>query len=380
MGIVLAMVLVSCAGEPHAFEGFRDLENGQVIAYRVTVSQQRVASGLGSKKKLSSKVRIDLEEEVTAEDAYALVVRDVGAKGEASQKTAARRLVGRRLNVDLDDGVIGGDEQAFGGAEDVAASDVAMLFTLFAPVLPSPRAEAGETWRYATEPVAVPWSKTPLSLTVTNEINDRRDLKGLDAIGVKSVALGNVSFDLPLVAPAKGSGGTPASSDDLIVNQLFESLFTDIDNPIAGVFTAIAAIPLAILAPFLAFGEAIGDMFGGSDDQDDAPKVPTVNLSGPLEIRSDTQLWDADGRVLDATGAGTLKLSGQVPELPGEAAELSGKTLRLDVTWKLHRAHASEFPEDRDPPRSVLPFAAIASVIVAALLAGANHRRLRRRS
>jgi hypothetical protein len=355
--------------ERGAFEGFRDLEQGDVISYRVGVTQSRTAGGLGKPKTLRSSVRLDLEEEVAGDATYALVVRSATGRGEASQVQATQRLVGRRLLVDLDDAKVGGDAQAFGGTDDVAAGDIGMLFTLFAPVLPSPRTDAGDRWRVVTEPVAVPWSLTPLTLTVTHDVAERERFHDLDAVRVKSAALGNVTFRLPIVAPAPAAPGAPASSEDeLIINKLFDSLFADIDNPIEGVAAAIAAIPLAVAAPFIAIGEAIGNLFGGGpSDEPDEPAVPVVDLSGPLELRSDTRVWDADGRVLDALGNGTMHLSGRVPDLPGAASELTGKTLTLDVVWKLHRTHTSAFPADRDPPgRGPLPVLAVVLLVVAA--------------
>jgi hypothetical protein len=152
------------------------------------------------------------------------------------------------------------------------------------------------------------------------------------------------------------------------VNQLFDDLFADIDNPVEGVAAAIAAIPLAVAAPFLAIGEALGNLFGGSDEPDE-PKTPVVDLAGPLELRSDTLLWDADGRVLDALGNGRMSLKGRIPDLPGAASELSGRLLEMEVIWKLHRTHTSTFPADRDPPgRGPVPLLAVLGLIVAVAL------------
>jgi hypothetical protein len=380
---VLALFAGCTSDERAALEGFRDLQAGDVIDYRVGVTQSRTASGLGEPKKLGSSVRLDLEEEATDEAAYALVVQSATGRGEASQVQAAQRLVGRRLLVDLEDAKVGGDAQAFGGAEDVAAGDIGMLFSLFAPVLPSARVGEGEQWRVVTEPVQVPWSITPFTLTMTHQVVGRERFHGdgggrprtpgLDAVRVKSTALANVTFRLPIVAPAPAAPGAPASSgsDELIVNQLFDSLFSDIDNPVEGVAAAIAAIPLAVAAPFIAIGEAIGNLFGGSSSSEpEEPPIPVVDLTGPLELRSDTRVWDADGRVLDALGNGTMRLSGRVPDLPGAASELTGKPLTLDVVWKLHRTHASPFPADRDPPgRGPVPLVAVVLLAVAAGLA-----------
>lgn len=375
--LVAALALLgSCTSDERGtFEGFRDISVGDLISYRVNVSQKRTASGLGAPKRFASNVRLDLEEEATDDTSYTIVITHSFVRGnEETQVLAGNRLVGRRLVVDLDDGKVGGDEQAFSGTDDVAAADIGMLFTLFAPVLPSSRTDTGDHWRVVTEPMSVPWSRTPLALTITHDVIGRERFRDLDAVRVKSRALGNVTFRLPIVAPASSAPGAPPSgSDELIVNQLFDQLFADIDNPIEGVAAAIAAIPLAVAAPFIAIGEAIGSIFGGGSDEADEPKVPVVELAGPIEVRSDTRLWDADGRVLDALGNGTMRLTGRIPELPGAASELTGKPLALDVVWKLHRTHTSAFPADRDPPgRGPLPTLAVVLLIVAAALAGAR--------
>jgi hypothetical protein len=205
--------------------------------------------------------------------------------------------------------------------------------------------------------------------TIDNEVTAIQAFRGLEAARVKSEAIANVRFRLPLVVPRE-PGTTPSASDDLIVNELFESLFADIDNPIEGLAAAITALPLAILAPFLAFGEALGDLFGGGSDEPDEPQIPVIDLAGPLELNSQTAVWLADGRVLDAVTDGTLKLSGRMPDLSGQASELSGKTLRLDATFRITRKHTSPFPEPRDPPgRGWAPIVAIILTAIALALA-----------
>ena len=312
-------------------------------------------------------MRLDVEEETVDEKRYALVVRSVGAKGEESQRIGAQRLKGKRIDVDLDDGAVTGTAEMFSGTQDLAAADIAMLFVLFAPVVPSPDVAEGDRWRTKTTPIAFPWAKSPLSFTVDHEAAGERVFEGLDAVRVKSNALANVTFPLPIVVPREGSAGQQA--DDFVINEVFDNLFADVDNPIEGFGAAIAAIPLAILAPFLAFGEALGDLFGGSGDDPEEPKIPVIDMAGGIELHSDTSIWRADGRVLEAVGSGEMSLAGRIPELPGAAAELSGKTLRLDVGWKMRRKHSSTLPEPRDPPgRGALPFIAGALLVVALAL------------
>jgi hypothetical protein len=61
-----------------------------------------------------------------------------------------------------------------------------------------------------------------------------------------------------------------------------------------------------------------------------------------------------------------MQLSGRIPELPGQAAELSGKTIRLDVRWRFGRKLTSAWPEHREPPgRGWLPIVAVALLVVA---------------
>ncbi len=384
--VLIALTLVSgcSSGRPNAFEGFRVLEGDEVLTYRIVVSQKRTASGLGDPKTLTSKVRLDVEEEPT-ETGYTVVVRDAAATGESTQTTAARRLVGRRIAVNLEEGAIAGDVELFAGAEDLAAADVGLLHALFAPVLPQARSEPATKWRLKSPIVRVPWAEGPLSFTVDHEVIASETLRELEAARVRSRALTNVRFSLPLVeqAPKASGGGGGSSGGSFIVNDLFEQLFTDIDNPAEGLVAAIAAVPLAIVAPFLAIGEALGGLFGGSgSDEPDEPEIPVVDLAGPLSLESSTAVWRADGRVLTATGKGTAKLRGTLPQLSGAAAELSGKPLKLDTSWSIERKLTSAWPDPRPIPGRplVLLVLAVLAVLGGAVAALWRTRSVRRRN
>jgi hypothetical protein len=375
----IAVVFAACADREGAFDGFRDSEPGEILEYRITVSQVRTATGLGGPKSLKSKARLDVEEETT-EDGYVLVVKDANATGEATQIRAARRLVGRRIEVHRDRGTIEGEVELFAGSEDLAAADIALLHVLFSPVLPAATSDAGESWRARTPPMRVPWASQPLAFTLDHEVVSSETRRELEVARVKSRALTNVRFRLPLVVE-QSSGDAAGADGDLIVNELFDSLFGDIDNPIEGVAAAIAAIPLAIAAPFLAIGEALGSLFGGSDSTDDAPQIPAVDLAGPLDLRANSLVWRADGRVVRSIGTGTAKLVGTMPELPGRAAELTGRELGLDTTWKITRDLTSPWPEPRPIPgrNIVLLVSAVVAVLAGALAAWLRTRALRRR-
>lgn len=224
----------------------------------------------------------------------------------------------------------------------------------------------------------MPWSLRPVHLTIDNEVQSVGEFHHLECAKVRSVALGNVRFRLPLVVP-RDPARPPDEAEDLIVNELFESLFSDIDNPIEGFAAAITAIPLAIVAPLIAFGEALGSLFGGSSEKEDAPELPVVDLAGPIDLHTTTLVWTADGRVLDADTQATLALSGRLPELPGQASGLSGKVVRLDVDLRISRTHAAPFPEPRDPPgRGWIPLiAALLNAIAIAMVVSSALRRRR---
>lgn len=380
--VLVCLVLLAAActtDDDAAFAGFRDAPLGQVLRYSVLVDQTRSASGLGATKELPSRVRLELEEEALEDGRFALLVRDVGATGEASQRAAAHRLRGRRVVVDPATDTVQGMTEAFSGSEDIAAADVALLWVLLAPVLRDTDPDAGDAWRTATPSLTFPWAQGGLVLSSRHAVHARETLRRLDVARVSSDALGNARFRLPIVRPA-ASGQPPASggSRPLIVNELFESLFADIDNPVQGFAAAIAAIPLAVAAPFLAIGEALGGLFGSGRSQPSRPAQPAppvLNMSGPIQLDTATALWTADGRVLGATGSGTLKLGGDVPDLGGGATSLSGKRLSLDTSWRFERTLTSPWPEPREPPgRGIAPVAAL--VALAAAVAAVAARRI----
>ena len=338
--------------------GYRVLEDKGVVDYRLDVTQKRVASGLGPAKVLPSTAVLDLEEETDGGHAYTIVVRAAHASGESSQQAAANRVVGKRIPVGLEDPRPQAPASAFSGTADVAAVDIGLLVDLFAPLLPSRNARAGQRWRVVSFPAHLRWAAPAPEFTIDNEVTKDTTFHGLSAKVVASSGLANVTFRLPLVVPAPAKGG----SQTLVVNELFNLLFSDIHNPVQGFVTAIAAIPLFVMAPFLALGQAIANAFGASEQ----PKVPVVDLSGPMRLVGSTTIWTGDGRVLDAAGTGGMTLQGQIPQLGGRAAPLSGRQLRLDATWTYTRRHTSPLPE----PPAARPWLLVASA-VAALIAAA---------
>lgn len=368
---VIALAFAACSDRKGAFDGFRVSEPGEVLTYRVVVSQERRATGLGDPKVLGSKVTLDLEEE-TSERGYVITVRHAKASGERTQVVAAQRLVGRRIGVQRD-GTLAGAVELFAGSEDLAAADVGLLHALFGPILPTARAGTGTRWRVQTPGVRVPWAAEPLVFAHDHEVLGSETRRKLEAARVRSRALTNVRFRLPLVVEVTdGEDGDV----DLVINELFDRLFGDIENPIEGVAAAIAAIPLAVVAPFLAFGEALGDLFGGSSG-DDEPQVPAVDLAGPLDLRANSLVWRADGRVLRSTGTGTARLVGTMPELPGRAAELSGRELNVETSWKVTRDLTSQWPQPRPIPGRGIVLLVLATL---AVIAGASAAWLRTRA
>jgi hypothetical protein len=353
-----AVLCVSCTADlgDHA-AGFRVLKPGSVVSYRLDIRQARTASGLGPRKILASSASVDVDEEARNDHGYVVLVRSARASGEDTQKTAANRMAGRRIGVDLSNGRPTAVSKDFSGTKDVTAVDTAMLLDLLAPLLPKRDTRDGERWRVVTRKVRQPWAAHALYFTIDNEVTKTTRFHGLDARVVRSTALANVTFRVPLVVPAPAAPGGPKK---YLVNELFSLLFSDIHDPIHATAAAIAAIPLFVAAPFLAIGQAIADMFGGSKPTEDDF---VVDLSGPVRFVSSTTIWTRDGRVLAQTATGGMTLSGQIPRLGGGAASLSGKTLHLDASWTFARRHVSPLPE---PTRRSLLLLVLAAVLAAA--------------
>lgn len=378
-GLLLLIFLVAgaaCSSRPRRpTDEHRALTPGEIQTFEVSIKQKRVAEGPDSKKELATDVVLKLEEEAQSESKYTIVVRDAIATGETTQIEAARRLIGRRIDIDLEKRTIRAVAEVFAGTQDVAAADIGLLMVLLAPLLPSKGAGVGDKWR-ANANIPLAWSQSAAAFTVDHELTVERVLRGLESAAVFSTALANVSFRIELVREvppeqAQREGGAQADGRGFIVNQLFEELFSDVNDPVHATVAAIAAIPLAVAAPFLALAEGLAGLFGGGSSSKPAePSTPVVVLSGPLELKTMSDVWRDDGRVLQATGTGNAALTGTLPELGGEAAVLSGKPLRMTSDWTYSRKLTSAWPDPLDTSERnwVLLGIAMALVLAAAFV------------
>ena len=359
---------------------------GDVQTYDVEINQKRKAHGPDSSNEFTSKVILKLEEEALDDNRFSILVRDAIGTGEESQIQSALRLKGRKLEIDLDRSVVRTATEMFSGTEDVAASDIGMLIVLLAPLLPRSNAGVGDEWR-ATSAVPVAWSQSGAQFTINHKVTGERKLRGLQTATVASTALSNVSFRIELVRQvppeqAQREGGAIADDRGFIVNQLFEELFTDINDPVSATVAAIAAIPLAIAAPFIALLEGLAGLFGGGRSSGPSePEIPVVILSGPVELKTTSDVWRHDGRVLGTTGSGYADLSGPLPTLGGEAAPLSGKSLRLRSDWTYTRKLTSPWPdpvEERSRSGWLMAIAIVLTLVALALNVMSERRRLRK--
>lgn len=351
---VLVVSVSACSNEPRRpTDRHRVLELGEIQTYDVEINQKRKADGPDSSNEFTSKVVLRLEEGALDEKRFSILVRDAVGTGEESQIQSALRLKGRKLEIDMDRRVVRTATEMFAGTDDVAASDIGMLIALLAPLLPRANAGVGDEWR-ATSTVPVAWSQSGAQFTINHKITGERELRGLQTATVASTALSNVSFRIELVRQvppeqAQREGGAIADNRGFIVNQLFEELFTDIDDPVSATVAAFAAIPLAIAAPFIALLEGLAGLFGGGrSSRPSEPEIPVVILSGPVELKATSDVWRHDGRVLGTTGSGYADLSGPLPELSGDAASLSGKALHLRSDWNYTRKLTSPWPDPVD--------------------------------
>jgi hypothetical protein len=380
---VLFVAASACSNEPRRpTDGHRVLKLGEVQTYDVEINQKRKADGPDSSNEFTSKVVLKLEEEALDENRFSILVRDAVGTGEESQIQSALRLKGRTLEIDLDRRVVRTATELFAGAEDVAASDIGMLIVQLAPLLPRANSGVGDAWR-ATSTVPVAWSQSGARFTINHKVTGERELRGLETATVGSTALSNVSFRIELVREvppeqAQQEGGATADGRGYIVNQLFEELFTDIDDPVSATVAAFAAIPLAVVAPFIALLEGLAGLFGGNRSRPQEPETPIVILSGPVELKSTSDVWRHDGRVLGTTGSGYADLSGPLPELSGDAASLSGKALRLRSDWTYTRKLTSPWPDPVDESsRSgwLMAIAVVLTVVALALNVMSERRR-----
>ncbi len=367
-------------------DGHRVLELGDVQTYDVEINQNRKADGPDSSNEFTSQVVLKLEEEALDENRFSVLVRDAIGTGEESQIQSALRLKGRKLEIDLDRRVVRASTEMFSGTEDVAASDIGMIIVLLAPFLPRGDSGVGDEWRAAST-VPVAWSQSGAQFTINHKITGDRELRGLQTATVESTALSNVSFRIELVREvppeqAQQQGGATADGRGFIINQLFEQLFTDIDDPVSATVAAFAAIPFAIVAPFIALLEGFAGLFGGGrSSAPSKPETPVVILSGPVELKSTSDVWRHDGRVLGTTGSGYADLSGPLPTLAGEAAPLSGKSLRLRSDWTYTRKLTSAWPDPvEETSRSgwLMTIAIVLTLIALALNVMSARRRVRK--
>ncbi len=372
---VLVVAVSACSNEPRRpTDGHRVLTTGEVQTYDVEIQQKRKAEGPNSSNEFTSSIVLKLEEESVDENKFVVLVRDATGTGEESQIQSARRLVGRRLEIDLERRVVRTATEVFSGTDDVAAADVGMLIVLLAPLLPRKNSGVGDEWR-ATSTVPVAWSQSGAAFTINHKVTGEREMRGLQTATVSSTALSNVSFRIELVREvppdqAQREGGATADGRGFIVNQLFEELFTDIDSPVSATVAAFAAIPFAVAAPFIALLEGLAGLFGGNRSKPSEPETPVVVLSGPLELKSTSDVWRHDGRVLGTTGSGYTDLTGPLPTLGGEAADLSGKPLHMRSDWTYSRKLTSPWPDpvDESDRSGWLVLLAIVLAVVALLL------------
>ena len=223
--------------ERAALEGFRDLEAGDVdrlprrrrpVADRVRTrgaeEARFAASGSISRRRRRTRrpTRSSSERRMRTGEASQVRPRSVSsADACSSTSTTARSAATPRL---------------FGGTEDLAAADIGMLFSLFAPVLrlaahrrrravarrrPTPSRCRGRSAVHATA-----LTRSPGASGSSDERGTPR-IPGLDAVRVKSVALGNVRSGCRSSLRRRATG-TPArrpARTSFIVNQLFEGLF-----------------------------------------------------------------------------------------------------------------------------------------------------------
>lgn len=331
--LVLSLVLLGAC----TFNVGRDgnTEPGERL-YRVKIEQSRRGEGLAKTPDRTVSINAKLIERSVA-GGMSIVVDDVDADGEESQVESARRLRGKSITVRIGAQGIEGISLGLSEDPDLNAADIALLFQVVSPLVPG---KGRATPTRSITGLAAPWSEG-ITLDVTHRDAGRRWVRWVLADVVSTTARGRLTFRLPIARSSPPSGGGRQTA---LVDEVFQSLFGPGtgDGTAAQIAKGFAAIPFAIAAPFLAITDALTSIFGGSRGGE--TRVTTIPLAGEISLEARTAIGGSDARELSTTGRGSMRLTGELPRLEGEAASLSEKPLTLSADWVYSKSLVNPWP------------------------------------
>jgi len=228
--------------------------------YRIHVEQVRRGRGVADTPDRHVAITATVEETRPNAEVISLVIRKVEADGEPALVAAARKLAGKSAALRLGPNGFEGISLGISGDPDLSVGDIALLFQVISPAIPD---GARSPATRSITGLAAPWAER-ISLDVQQHPAGHRWVRWVLADVIDTDAKGTLVFKLPVAreAPPASSSGRPTS----LVDDVFQSLFGyDSGVPAVDALTkSIAAIPFAIAAPFLAFADALGCIFGCS--------------------------------------------------------------------------------------------------------------------
>jgi hypothetical protein len=330
--LVLSLFLPACTVRVGGSSSASSSTSGSHL-YRIHVEQVRRGRGLADTPDRRVSISARVEERRTG-DTISLLIKDVDAGGEPAQVAAARNLIGRSASLRIGPNGFEGISLGIGGDPDLGVGDVALLFQVISPAIPS---GAHATASRSITGLGAPWADR-ISLDVRHHPAGHRWVRWVLADVIETEAKGTLVFKLPVAREAPSGG--PRTS---LVDDVFQSLFgyTSGNAAVDAFSKSIAAIPFAVAAPFLALADALGCLFGCSSG---GPRVATLPLEGPIELSATTAVGGSDARELRTTGHGSMRLAGKLPAMTGDAAGLSGKPITLAADWTYSKELVKPWP------------------------------------
>jgi hypothetical protein len=341
---------------------------GEKRVYRVRVEQTRRGAGIAKAPARSSTVTATLIEERTS-DSLVITVDKAAATGERAVVDSVGRIEKKVVSIRFGPGGVTSATIGVAGSDDLHSLDVALLFEIVSPVVPS-GTKVGGTWTSTASGVAAPWSGEVMTMHATNRLTGSRWVRWVHGRTVATEATGKVAFLVPLTQEAPPPASAKPATRTPLLSEVFATLFTPVkDGDVATIAKGVTgALLVPALAPalamvdvFTAFGDALSGFFGGGSS---APRRATIRLDGPIELHATTAVGGGDSRVLQSSGRGSMKLTGRLPPLSGPAAGLSERPITIDAAWVYRKDLVRPWPFGLLGPALALLIADVAGLVI----------------
>jgi len=311
----------------------------------VTIEQIERIQGIGppteSRVKLTSKVdEAPISDRRPLRSAHRF--EQVSAVGGGQDQELARRLTPARVIV----GPGPGQATVADYRIDDRFPDAADAVLVFDVLASSPPTGVGQAWGS----VEIPGNgKRTLSLSTTAKVGARHRIRQLTVRQLDGTA----------TAPARiPVGAYDPASDDTSLRARPDFLRR---------FGGAASYPISPApTPKPSFFEEIGCSLGRGGAVCGPPSVGT-NLDGRIRLETSSMVSVRDGRLVEASGQGSLQAVGVLPPVAGVPA-VSGHRLTTSYEWRYSKTLQEPWPKDR---RSLVGVVLITGILVATAAAAA---------